>query len=171
VSIAQKAFEFDWLAFNADFRPLLVAALGSHDKAILLAFIDNHRDAIRDPYEGEPLNADWQTQLEDPDDVQALGDFALTRYYDPTADFGIGHTWLGLSEKLNPQERDALLGHPIGNGASLFDPGRMGSYFQSPELLIESIKVLSRARRPDLENYVACLGACQAKGKGIYVTF
>jgi hypothetical protein len=166
-----KAFEFDWMAFDADLRPLLVAALRTQDSAPIIAFLDRHKDFIRDPYEGEPLAADWQTQLDDPDDVQALGDFALTRYYDPTADFGIGNTWLGLSEKLNPQEPDALLGRSIGNGASVFDPGRMGSYFQSPELLIESITVLSSAQQPKLAEYVTCLGACQAKRKGIYVTF
>ena len=64
----------------------------------LARFIEHHRQSLTDPFEGEPLPDDWSS-LKERRHVQDYGDFALTLYYLPTADFGVGDLWLDLSEE------------------------------------------------------------------------
>ncbi len=116
-----KAYAFDYAGFQRRLAPILYAALETGDAGPLRAFIEANRAELTDPYEGEPLE-------ELPDgDVHELGDFALTAFYDPACDIGLADDW--------EEAGDAALGVPFGPPSNLFDPGRMGSYFQSPELV------------------------------------
>jgi hypothetical protein len=121
---------------------------------------------VRDPYEGEPLTEDWRSKLE-AGDVQELADFAVTRYYQPSADFGIGEAWQALSNELPEAERAALLGSPFEG----FDPGRMGSYFQSERVAAHSLRALRNLSGPAAERFKQGLSEAVDSGRGIYVTF
>ena len=165
-----KAFAFDWTSFDRDLHAILVSALQDAEASHLVRFIDDNLDFIRDPYEGERLQPDWKTQLQNVDDVQELGDFALTRYYAPDSDAGIGGAWLDLDESIE-QLRDKMLGHAIGPPDNLFDPGRMGSYFQTPALVAELSVGVQRVAHPYFVDFQTMLQGAVVNGSGLYVTF
>lgn len=167
-SMQHKAFAFDWNAFQRQLHPILHQALCSGSVAELAAFIEHHRHSLTDPYEGQPLPDDWSSLMESRD-VHDHGDFALTLYYSPTADNGIGDSWLELSD--DSSVANALLGAPFGPTDKLFDPGRMGSYFQTPDAVSSSLRVLFGDDRPELSDFVDLLEFCEAEGLGIFVTF
>lgn len=166
-----KAYEFDWQAFDADLRSSLIDALESDNAAGLMSYIDNNIHQLVDPYEGNPLDTEWRSRLENPDDIHELGDFALTQFYDPTADSGVGDAWLNLDESLPQQCRNALLGITVGPPNSPFDPGRMGSYFQLPTNVIASFKDLVAVDDSRLADFLSLLDICRSKNRGVYVTF
>jgi hypothetical protein len=170
MSMEHKAFAFDWPRFARGLRPILVRALAADDPAPLEAYIDRHRGQLTDPYLGEPLDPDWRDRLEN-GDVQELGDFALTRYYRPMRDRGLGHAWMTLSDELPAPAAAALLGVSIGDDGALFDPGRMGSYFQTPARVRRSLAALRGVRRPELRGFRRLLERCTADRLGVYVTF
>jgi hypothetical protein len=170
MGMSHKAFAFDWSAFERELLPILVAALGADDRTPLLAFIDAHRDRLTDPYEGDPLPTDWRSLLT-AGDAQEAADFALTRYYHPGEDYGIGHPWMRLSDEVAPKVAAALLGHPVGPPGRLFDPGRYGSYFQRPEQVPGSLLLVAGARRAELSSYRELLEECLERRMGVYVTF
>ena len=166
-----KAYEFDWLAFDADLHCILFDALESNNTTPLLSYIDANTLELTDPYEGNPLHIDWRSQIDNRDDVHELGDFALTRFYGPLTDFGVGAAWLELEESLAQQCRNAMLGQTVGPPNNPFDPGHMGSYFQSPDGVLQSIDDLAAVDDPRLAGYLALLGNCRSKNCGVYVTF
>jgi hypothetical protein len=90
------------------------------------------------PYDGEPLTAPWESNLE-AGDIQELADFALTKFYAPDANQGVGHNWIELDAQLPEEARRALLGLSVAG----FDPGRQGAYFQSPSDVAKSATALS----------------------------
>jgi hypothetical protein len=165
-----KAFAFDWTGFERDLLPLLTAALKSKDPAALIRYVNEHRSENTDPYEGDPLPEDWQDEF-DIDDVHNAGDFALTRFYDPTADAGVGDEWSRLDDELPAEAAAALLGTPIGPSRNRFDPGKYGSYFQRPEQVPESLGALSDVDDPAVRPFRRLLKRCAKSGLGIYVTF
>jgi hypothetical protein len=165
-----KAFAFDWAGFARGLRPTLIGALEADDPAPLEEFIDRHRAELTDPYAGEPLDDDWRDLLE-AGDVQELGDFALTRYYRPTADRGLGDEWMELSDELPAPAARALLGTPVGANGARFDPGRMGAYFQTPARVKRSLAALGKVRRRELQGFRKLLERCAKAGQGVYVTF
>jgi hypothetical protein len=118
-----KAYAFDWTRFEFELHPLLVEALTTDETAKLEAFIDQHLVELTDPYEGEPLSTDWRDTLENRD-VHEYGDYALTRYYDPADNWGIGYAWTQLSDELPEPAANAMLGFAIGPAKNLFNPGR-----------------------------------------------
>src|SRR5215468_5200920 len=157
MSMSHKAFVFDYEAFESQLRAILERALRTRDVGEIRAFIMANRAALRDPYEGEPLGADWEDLLERKD-VDEYGDFALTRYYDPTRDIGLGDDWHEVPERM-------ILGVPLVVEGRAFDPGKQGSYFQPPALVQAHLQALGA----DLEPVRKMLEA--AAGKGLYVTF
>ena len=171
MSMEHKAYEFDWRAFDVDLRDGLIDALESNNTAGLTSYIDDNIHQLADPYEGTPLETEWRSQLENPDDIHELGDYALTRFYDPTAESGVGDAWLDLDESLPEQCRNAMLGKTVGPKNNPFDPGRMGSYFQSPDGVIQSLDDLSAVDDARLADYLSLLGICRSKNRGVYVTF
>jgi hypothetical protein len=170
MSMSHKAYAFDWRGFELDLLPLLEDALLADDSAQLETFIDDHREALTDPYEGEPLSDDWRAALENRD-VHEYGDYALTRFYDPADDLGIAEEWLKVSERLPRPAANALLGFPVGPPKRLFDPGRQGSYFQTPAQVRESLAILKPLGVPELDPFVKLMERCAAEGCGVYITF
>jgi hypothetical protein len=170
MSMSHKAYAFDWRWFECDLRPLLEDALVTDNARRLETFIDDHREVLTDPYEGEPLADDWRETLENRD-VHEYGDYALTRFYDPANDCGIGGAWARLSERLSQPAADALLGCTIGPPMRLFDPGRQGSYFQASAQVPQSLAMLKPLALPDLAVFIALLEQCAAERCGVYVTF
>jgi hypothetical protein len=165
-----KAYAFDWSAFEFDLHPLLLDALTAKDTAELAAFIDQHLAELSDPYEGQPLSADWRDMLGNRD-VHEYGDDALTRFYDPADCWGIGYEWTRLSDELPQPAANAMLGFPVGPAENLFDPGRYGSYFQTPGRVRESLAALQPHGCPELARYLELLERCLAERCGVYVTF
>ena len=165
-----KAYAFDWSRFEFDLHPVLVGALARDDTAGLEAYIDQHLAELTDPYEGEPLPADWRTTLGN-QDVHEYGDYALTRFYDPVDCWGIGYEWLRLTDELPEPAANAMLGSPIGPAGKLFDPGRYGSYFQTPRRVRESLATLQPRACPELARYLELLERCVGERHGVYVTF
>jgi len=166
MSFSHKAFAFDWSAFELELAPTLKLGLQRGDTKLLESFIEVHRKSLRDPYEGEPLPEDWRDLLE-AGDVQELADFALTRYYLPSEDFGVGEEWSVFSEKVSEAERHAMLGSAFEN----FDPGRMGSYFQSSRAAAASLQALQNLGAGTAETFKTGLRKAVNSGLGIYVTF
>jgi hypothetical protein len=168
--MSHKAFAFDWNAFDLDLGIILLAALDTDDGAELAEFIEQERSRLTDPYNGDPLPADWRGRLE-AGDVQELADFALTRYYRVRDDRGVGSAWLGLGESLSAEQARALLGAPFGAGDRLFDPGRLGSYFQSPAMARESLEAVAGLAAEEVQPFRELLAECVARRLGAYVTF
>jgi hypothetical protein len=170
MSMSHKAYAFDWRGFELDLRPLLEDALVADNTGLLETFIDDHREVLTDPYEGEPLSDDWRAALENRD-VHEYGDYALTRFYNPADDCGIAEEWMRISERLSRPAANALLGCPVGPPNRLFDPGRQGSYFQTPAQVPESLAILNPLGVPELAPFAGLLERCAAEGCGVYVTF
>jgi hypothetical protein len=172
-----KAFLFDYDAFERELRPILEDALRSGDCGVLVSFITRNLRWLRGPYEGDVLRADWQAMIETKDAHQ-YGDFALTKYYDATADVGLGAAWQSIQDLLARDPTLAvspMLGSAIGPKDEPFDPGKMGSYFQSPDDVRAHYRyLLSRASTEpsdDLSQAMQMLEAAVKAKKGLYVTF
>jgi hypothetical protein len=170
MSMCHKAFAFDWMSFERELLPILLSALEANETAGLTAFIESNIGTLSDPYEGETLTEDWQSLLEN-QDVQELGDFALTRYYDPSDDCGLGDDWITLNASLSAPAQAALLGSPLGPETNRFDPGRMGSYFQTPADVRRSRASLRPLKAAPIRLYKSLLDRCGRRGLGVYVTF
>jgi len=125
-----KAFIFDVESFNLELRPLLLSAGIENEIGTIKHFINCNLIKIVSPYTGDSLGEDWENQLES-GDIQEIADFALTRYYSPAADMGLGYSWDALLEtiKLLPVGFDpeyCIVGKQVQQGTFVFDPSRMG---------------------------------------------
>ncbi len=172
-----KAFLFDYDSFERELRGILEDALRSGDNSGLVAFINANLGDLRDPYEGEPLGADWVAMIETQDPHQ-YGDFALTKYYNPTADIGLGVAWESLQELIASDPlltESPVLGSTIGPKNNLFDPGKMGSYFQNAQQVRQSLRyVLGLAKKEqvkDLDRAIQMLQEAADASTGLYITF
>ena len=170
MSFDHKAFEFDWTYFEVELAPLLHLALVTGDTSGLERFIASNKDNCKYPYDGSRLDDDWKEQLE-VGDIQELSDFALTKYYEPFEEFGLNDAWIEVSELLTAVQRTALLGQTVGPAGALFDPGRQGSYFQSPQTVSNSVDQLRTLQHPDIMEFLSRLRAVAERKKGLYVTF
>jgi hypothetical protein len=170
MSMEHKAFAFDWSAFEKELLPVLMDALATGDASSLACFVDEHRLQLTDPYEGNSLPEDWRAQNE-VGDVQQVRDFAITKYYRVVDDSGVGSNWLRLDAALTAAERLALLGYVVGCEDLQLDPGRMGSYFQRPQDVQQSLESLRGQSIPEMDNYLQLLRRCLANRLGVYVTF
>ena len=176
MALEHKAFLFDFTAFDRELRPILESALHTGRAEEVRRFVLEHRGEIRDPYEGEELDAGWEERLE-AKDAHQYGDFALTMYYDPKRDVGLGTQWVEAQEALLEETgRDhAVLGKTVGPKQEPFDPGKLGSYFQSEEEVRAhrtEVEVLVRKRPVAVLNALQLLlSHASGKGAGLYVTF
>jgi len=168
--MCHRAYAFDWARFEVELLDLLERALAAGDLGTLFAFVDEHRSRCRDPYEGEPLSAEWRGRLET-DGIQELADFALTKYYDPSDDCGVQELWTHIDNELPDNARAALLGFVIGPLDRRFDPGKMGSYFQTPSMVRSSLLTLAPYNCAELQKYLSLLSRTAETGVGMYVTF
>jgi hypothetical protein len=165
-----KCFSFDWDRFESELKQILEDALHTGSVEHLISFITKNLPELTDPYDGYSLKDNWQKMLINRD-VLEYGDYALTKYYDVQDDHGLGYTWTDLSDQLPPDAARALLGFPISSGNSIFDPGRMGSYFQTPVEIQQSITVLSKVNYEAVNNFRSILQECNQKNLGVYITF
>lgn len=166
-----KAFIFDYDSFSRELKPILETALQSGNSDRLIEFIEANRAQLKDPYEGEPLDENWMDAIASQDPHQ-FGDFALTKYYDPANDTGLGADWQRVQDIL-PQDltESPILGTPLG---PIFDPGKMGSYFQANDQVsrnIEYLKALSNSKDEAVVSAAQMLEAARNARKGLYVTF
>jgi len=168
MSLSHKAFELDWADFERELGPILTRALASQSAVELELFIKTNAHQCRDPAEGNPIEDDWIDLL---GDIQALADVALTKYYLPTEDFGLGEEWSKLDAGLSEIARSALLGRAFESGGIAFDPGLMGSYFQRPGEIARSRDLLKSSGVPQFAVFVGQLEQALDNGSGIYVCF
>jgi hypothetical protein len=166
MSFDHKAFEFRWEDFALQLLPLLSHALERNETAGLRDFISRNMSFCRNPYSGALLSHDWESRLE-VGDVQELGDFALTKYYSPIDDHGLGTEWQAIERQLSDAHKAALLGSAV----PLFDPGRQGSYFQSTLQVVSSAQLLSALVDPRIRSFQIFLAQVARAGHGVYVTF
>jgi hypothetical protein len=178
MGLEHKAFLFDYAAFDLELRPILEKALSDGNGSKLVEFIDRNIVSLSDPYEGEPLTADW-SQLLETQDAHQYGDFALTKFYDPTQDLGFGRSWEAVEAAAVHLLGDAqpVLGRTIGPTGNVFDPGKAGSYFQSEDAVKENRRRLLAAMessgqaREDVHALDGLLRTAVDAGRGLYVTF
>jgi hypothetical protein len=172
-----KAFLFNYDSFQRELRPILEDALLTGDCGALVSFINANLGDLRDPYEGEPLGTDWESLIET-QDAHQYGDFALTKYYDPTADIGLGAAWEIVQELIanDPTLTESpILGSTVGPKDDPFDPGKMGSYFQSANQVRDHHRyLLNRAKKErsdELSRAIQMLEEAAKAETGLYVTF
>jgi hypothetical protein len=169
-----KAFLFDYEQFERELLPTLEASLKTQEITSLRSFITSNLDALSDPYEGDLLDDNWEGMVE-PRDVHQYGDFALTKYYDPCSDIGLGDVWEGVQQFMAADLTSALspiLGRVIGPETSPFDPGKMGSYFQSGQEARRNYERLNALPGgPGLDDAIAMLKRAVESRQGLYVTF
>src|SRR4051812_36993308 len=171
MSFDHKAYSFDWQSFTDELAPILRRALATSDARAIEVFIDANPSACSNPYDGEPLDAEWRGALES-GDLQEIADFALTRFYDSTVSRGLSHVWLELEQAAPAIALGPLLGTPFGpSDEALFDPGRMGSYFQSPDDVAATLVALRGVRNDAVEKYASFLRTVVEEQRGLYVTF
>jgi hypothetical protein len=171
MSFDHKAFAFEWAPFQLEMAGVLGQALRTGDASRLERFIDANLAVCASPYDGEKLESGWRRTLPVAG-LQEIADFALTKYYDPSDDHGLHEEWSEIEGGLSEACRIALLGTPFREGEhAVFDPGLMGSYFQSPEQVRASLSTLSAIDAKDLEDYVRFLRTVVREAKGLYVTF
>lgn len=172
-----KAFLFDSNSFENDLRPVLERALLSGDPTGLVGFIIRNLKKLRDPYEGQPLGLEWESMIETKDSHQ-YGDFALTKYYDPTADIGIGLEWESIQDVISKDPlliESPILGATVGSHLDPFDPGKLGSYFQSVSQVqknyIYLCSMAGKDERHRLGLAIDMLKKAADAQTGLYVTF
>jgi len=170
-----KAFCFDFQAFDSELRPILEEALSSGECGRLVRFVQDHLSDLTDPYEGDPLEDDWESLIEEADAHQ-YGDFALTKYYDATADIGLGRAWDEIQDGIDdhPELTDSpILGSVVGPRVEPFDPGKMGSYFQSEAQVRKNRQFLTALGKDSdaFRQAIHMLRQAEEANKGLYVTF
>jgi hypothetical protein len=178
MTMPHRAFAFDYAAFHAELEPALLRALESEDEAELRAFIEANLRLLVDPYEGEPLTKNWQALLET-GDLQELGDFALTKYYDGDLDIGLDADWEAIGELLEKSGLNPAitLGTPLGRSEAPFDPGRQGAYFQTGievSQALTELQALLQAQPSLATELMPLQGMLQQSARsrrGLYVTF
>lgn len=177
MSMNHKAYVFKYNEFNIELLPVLVNSLRENNSEKLIHFINNNVDYLTNIYNYDSLNPDWASEFNQ-EDVQICGDIALTKYYDLSDDLGLGGEWDFIFDTLKNCGLDAqklTLGSVIGDKEK-FDPGLMGSFFQSTEDILfnkEIIKNYSERNKyldifTDLENI---FNTAYSNKSGLYITF
>ena len=180
-----KAFILDYNAFIEELSDSLKKALLTGDLEFIIDFINMNINSLKDPYEGQPLDYSWETMIELKDTHQ-YGDFALTKFYSPAQSIGLGYEWQDiqnvLSSELDGTSLYMIIGQPFGSENHYFDPGKMGSYFQSPDRVKNNLQILDdllklKLKKPDelliskLRKFMAMFQQAVASEKGLYITF
>ena len=178
MSMEHKAFIFDYQSFIKELANILDEALKTGENEALIDFIEENVAFLKDPYEGEPLDASWKEIIEI-EDVNQYGDFALTKFYNPQEDIGLSYDWETLQELLQSEglKQDIVLGEVFGSEDNCFDPGKQGSYFQSSEQVNKNLQFINNLikRKPEvaseLGELVEMLQQASEVQKGLYITF
>jgi len=169
MTMEHKAFVFDDAAFERGLRPLLEQSLRSRDIEPLRKLIQTNRDELSDPYEGAPLEENWESMIERRE-PEHYGDFALTMYYDASTDIGLGAQWQPIEAALEARGISAQL--LLGGVVPGFDPGKQGSYFQSADQVSLAIRRIEQAGNASgVELALTMFRTAAAAGRGLYITF
>ncbi len=178
MSMEHKAFVFDYEAFRLQLKKILETALDLNEILGLEDFIILNLDYLKDPDEGDCLSENWYEIL-NCKDPHEYGDIALTKFYNPIEDIGLGYEWIEIEDVLSSKSgKDiSMLGSPIGKEYNYFDPGKMGSYFQSLSMVIDNknkIDVFLESN-PDcsdcLLSVASMFDTAITSKKGLYITF
>jgi hypothetical protein len=178
MSMEHKAFVFDHEEFELELKEILEIALNLNEIRGLEDFITLNINYLTDPYEGERLPENWDEMLEYKD-PHNYGDFALTKFYNPTEDIGLGYDWIEIEDVLSNEygECICILGNPIGKENNYFDPGKMGSYFQSLSMVMDNknkIDILMKNKPSYIEfltPVVSMFDFALMSKKGLYISF
>jgi len=122
-------------------------------------------------YSETTLDPDSALAVLERGDAHELGDLALTKYYDPAEDQGLQEHWLAIEGGMPAPLRPSLLGASFGPTSNYFDPGRMGSYFQTSEMAAESCERLLGRPEREMESFMELLVHVIQSSRGLYVTF
>jgi hypothetical protein len=175
--LEHKASVFDYARFADELKPILEEALATQAVGELIRFIEMHLADLRHPDEATPLPRDWQRLIEQ-GDPNEYGDIALTRYYKPY-NIGIGYEWQEVQDIIGAArpnlQRSPILGDVIGPASNPFDPGKLGAYFQSPDLVLANLALLRELAaewgEDLLASAVGMLEEAATNRAGLYVTF
>jgi len=177
MSMEHKAFLFDYDSFDRELRSILEDALGSGDSARLRSYIISNLHRLKDPYEGYALSGEWESLIES-HNAHQYGDFALTKYYRPTSDIGLGRSWEHVQELIASDltlTESPILGATVGPRGNPFDPGGMGSYFQSSPSVRQHLEYLSglakNVKDDGLLKAMQMLNEAAKVDSGLYITF
>jgi len=179
MTMEHKAFIFDYDAFVKELADILENAILKNESHQLIAFIENNLPYLKHPDEGKSLDYSWKEFIET-GDVNEYGDFAITKYYNPDDDIGLGYNWMQLDDLLLQElniDTSPLLGTIFGSSENYFDPGKQGSYFQSSEIVQENLELLNSLSNhklhnlPDIANLRKILLDALVSQKGLYITF
>ena len=159
-----QAFVFDEAAFRRELAPLL----DRQADAALESFINDHRARLRDPETGAALELSWRQEPENEGFARRAA-LALTAFYDPTANIGLGSS----AQKC----RFALMdlypeGRVFVGGGSLGVPE---GHFQSAGYVAESVVILERLQAEHrqkadvIDPVLTMLQAALHTGRGLYI--
>jgi hypothetical protein len=175
MSMVHKAFVFDYEAFHAELAPILAEAMDMRKVDELAAFIDDNLASLWDLENDTRLDKSWRIQLTETS-VDELGDLALTKYYNPIELVGLEYDWRRLWKLLEPLKLGNLIfGKMFTTKYSGFDPGQMGTYFQSPEQVKENLtttqSLLSQypEYKKELDLTIKMLSKAAVENKGLFI--
>lgn len=179
MSMEHKAFIFDYRLFELELKEILQIALSRNEIKDLDYFISVNLTYLKAPDEGEYLSRDWRERLEIYRDPHNYGDLALTKFYNSAEDIGLGCDWMLIDDMLAGESKCclALLGSSIGTNDNYFDPGKMGSYFQSLSMVNENKEKIARFIHGDnrLNEYSKSIlnmfDLAIESNQGLYITF
>ncbi|MBV6621412.1 MAG: hypothetical protein KI793_00395 [Rivularia sp. (in: Bacteria)] len=179
MTMEHKAFIFDYDTFVKELADILIDAIETNENHQLIAFIENNLPYLKNSEEGESLDTSWKELIE-VGDASEYGDFAITKYYNPADDIGLGYDWMQLDDLLLQElnvDVSPLLGTVFGSSENYFNPGKQGSYFQSLGRVKENFELLNSLSKDKLQSLdnvallIKMLSDALASKKGLYITF
>jgi hypothetical protein len=179
MSMNHKAYVFEDEAFDKELSVPLANALRKNDPKILLPFIDSHREQLKWK-RTDPMPKDLHAWCME-EGVQQAGDLALTAFYDPEAEIGLGPAWHQMHELLDSIDVDAvgtLCGEPFV-ARVVFNPGGLGAYFQTADEVWgnrDGLKSILRRNRKWVPIFAPASAMLETalqtgNGKGLFVWF
>ena len=159
--MGHHAFIFDWPTFERELLPAISAGLAG-DLEPLRGFARDQRGLLVNPLNGEPIT---EQDLHS-EDVDWLGEIAMTRYFDPTADHGLGTSWETLIQALDADQQQLLLGEPISVEGRSFSPGTV---FQSNGRVRLAHRQLKELGLAELRGFVRTLRIAGVSQRGLMV--
>jgi len=178
MSMSHKAFLFDYGRFEQEIEPLLRKGLDGNP-SLLEDYIAANLAQLKDPYEGESLGKDWREQWP-VDTPEELADFVLTACYDPGLDIGLGDAWWDADRILNEGDElvaGILLGRTLQVNGKFFNPGKQGTYFQSPDRVDTHLRLVERLveaapeYQETLQPVIDLFQTAVEHRSGLYITF
>jgi hypothetical protein len=172
-----KAYLLDYDTFSTNLRPLIEHSLQTASTVQLVVFIESNLSSLRSPDTWRLLTTDWKGEV-DIDDVQLCGDIALTKYR-VNSNIGLSYEWEELFNVFSTEYKglatSPILGEILQVAGVSFDPGRLGTYFQSRKAVIANLSLVKQAAKGWGEDLlrpaVLMLQEAIEAEKGLFVTF